>query len=252
MTKLIVFPGIVIGLLCGIGLGQADGKTEVKGEEILTASVESVSGSAEVREDSDKSWRAIKAGDVYKEGAEIRTGYRAKVELAFGDNSQITIKRVSRFRVDKFRRSGRRVITRSHLSYGKVRAGVEKGSGLSDYTINTSLGILGVNGTQEIDLYVDPGSGIANVSLSHEGNIGWNTGKGSEVNVDPGGSTDEEGTPQGASKKKENTIGLRDYFGSTKSEKNLAVRLHNQGQMGVRRAQSGSIHHQRRLVYTTN
>lgn len=219
MTKLIISCVIVLGLLCPVVLGKTEVKpavetatptvqpaklaaTTVKTVEIskpsgiLKVTIKSVSGSAEVREGSDKPWRAIKAGDVYQEGAEIRTGFRAKVELAFADNSNMTIGRGSRFRVDKFQRSGTKVITRSHLAYGKISAGVEKGPAFSDYKISTPLGTLGVNGTRGIRLEVDPGRWYARICLRYDGNIGWNMGLGSDASVDPGGCTDQYGTRQ--------------------------------------------------------
>ena len=135
MARLIISSGIIIvALLCSGIQGQGEPAAEaeqakkpvpavvavkevvvkeVAGQgQILTVSVKSVSGSAEVRESQAKPWRAVKVKDVYQEGAQIRTGYKAKVELVFADNSQMIINRVSHFRVDKFRRSGNAVVTR--------------------------------------------------------------------------------------------------------------------------------------------
>ncbi len=194
----------------------------------LAVAVKSVSGSAEVREKSDKAWRAVKVKDVYHEGAEIRTGYKGKVELAFEDNSYIVINRVSYFKVDKFRRSGNKVITRNHLAYGKIQAGVEKGPAFSDYKISTSLGTLGVNGTRDIYLYVDPGSGQGIICLSQEGSIGWNTGRGSDCHVNPGGCTDQKGTAQYKTKGQVNNVGLVP-IGSTGAEIGVGNNYGNQG-----------------------
>ncbi len=236
MARLIISSGILlVALLCSGVQGQDEPAAEaepakkpaavavkdVAGKsQALTVSVKSVSGSAEVRESPNKSWRAVKVKDVYQEGAQIRTGYRAKVELIFADNSHIVINRVSHFRVDKFRRSGNAVVTRSHLSYGMIRAGVEKGPAFSDYKITTSLGTLGVNGTRSIFLSVDPGSGFGSICLSQEGAIGWNTGSGSDSHVDPGGCTDAQGTRQDRRKHIVNNVNLVP-FGSTGIEQAL-------------------------------
>ena len=197
----------------------------------LAVSVKSVSGSAEVRESPDKVWRAVKVKDVYQEGAQIRTGYRGKVKLAFEDNSYIVINRVSHFKVDKFRRSGNKVITQNHLTYGKIRAGVEKGPAFSDYKITTSLGTLGVNGTRDIYLYVDPGSGQGTICLSQEGGIGWSPRRGSDCHVNPGGCTDQSGTGQHITKGQVNNINLLPP-GSTGSEIGVGNNYGNQGNNG--------------------
>ena len=245
MTRIIITVGIVLGLLCTAGLAEEKAtkdttktivveKAQAKpaatapaGE--LTAKVVSVKGSAEVREGGQKTWRAVKVGDEYGEGAEIRTGYRSEVNLEFSDNSKITINRVSHFRVDKFNRQGNKVVTRSHLSYGKVRAGVEKGPAVSDYKITTSMGTLGVNGTRDIYLYVDPGSGVAVVCLTEQGQIGWNLGRGKGTFVHPNGCTNQLGLGEDLRKLQRNTLNLADPFGSTNTEKGVGDGNNNQG-----------------------
>ena len=214
MRQLIITCGVVLGLLCTVGVaaeeksaketktivvGQDEATPEVTaaaataaGTELM-ATVVSVKGSAQVREDAKATWRAVKVGDKYGEGAEIRTGYRSEVNLKYSDNSTITINRVSHFRVDKFKRQGNKVVTRNHLSYGQVRAGVEKGPAVSDYKITTSMGTLGVNGTRFIFLYVDPGSGVAVVCLTEQGQVGWNLGRGKGTFVHPNGCTNQLG-----------------------------------------------------------
>jgi hypothetical protein len=248
MKRLIITTSIVLGLLCTAGLAadkdtKADEtKTIVVGQEqaspkavatstakALTATVVSVEGSAEVREGAKKPWRAVKTGDKYTEGAEIRTGYRSEVNLQFSDNSKITINRVSHFRVDKFQRKGNKVVTRNHLSYGKVRAGVEKGPAVSDYKITTSMGTLGVNGTRDIYLYVDPGSGVAVVRLTEQGQIGWNLGRGKGTSVHPTGSTNQLGLGEDIRKLQRNSMNLMDPFGSTNTEKGVRDGNNNQG-----------------------
>lgn len=250
MKRLIITAGAVLGLLCTAGLAKEEttnNKTEetqtiVIGQEQakaapaenstaeeLTATVVSVKGSAEVREGADKPWRAVKVWDEYSEGAEIRTGYRSEVSLEFSDNSKITINRVSLFRVDKFHREGNKVVTRSHLSYGKVRAGVEKGPAVSDYKITTSMGTLGVNGTRDIFLYVDPGSGVAVICLSEQGQIGWNLGRGKDTFVHPNGCTNQLGLGEDIRKLQRNNVNLVDPFGGTNTEKGVGDGNGNQG-----------------------
>jgi len=248
MKRLIITAGALIGLLCSVGLGQAvndknkdketkapavktvQAKPAAKTDDgVLAVTVTGVSGSAEVRESPDKPWRAVTVGDNYSEGAEIRTGYRSQVDLKFSDNSKMTVNRVSHFRVDKFTRAGNMVVTRSHLSYGKIRAGVEKGPELSDYKITTSLGTLGVNGTRDIYLYVDPGIGVANICLTEQGKIGWNKGSGSDVSVHPQGCTNQNGIGEDARKLQVNNITLVDPFGSNDTEHNVGDNYGNQG-----------------------
>ncbi len=250
MARLIIGSGIlIVALLCTGVDGQTEpgaeaGKDKNPGVAVknpavtvknpaatvkdLAVAVKSVSGSAEVRENPAMAWRVVKVKDVYQEGAEIRTGYRGKVKLAFADNSYIVINRVSHLKVNKFRRSGNKIITRNHLAYGKIRAGVEKGPAFSDYKISTSLGTLGVNGTRDIYLYVDPGSGQGTICLSNEGSIGWNTGQGSDCHVNPGGCTDQKGTGQHKTKGQVNNIDLVP-FGSTGSEIGVGNNHGNQG-----------------------
>ena len=253
MKQLIITTGALIGLLCTVGLGQKQAaidkskktdkpiavqKTQPKVSAkpavsstagALSVTVLKVSGSAEVRESSAKPWRAVKVGDKYGEGAEIRTGYRSRVDLKFSDNSNMTLDRVSHFRVDKFRRSGNKVVTRSHLSYGKVQAGVEKGPAFSDYKITTSLGTLGVNGTSGIHLYVDSGGRVINACLRRTGLVGWNTGSGSDTLVPPQGCTNQNGLGLDLRKLQRNNLKLVDAFGSSGTEHKVGDKNSNQG-----------------------
>ena len=234
MTRLAITLG-TIALFVAVTIVQAEPEapstpapTEAKGQA-FAVTVTGLTGKAQVRPASDKPWKPVKVGDVYGEGTEILTGFGSKVDLKFGDNSVLTVKRVTLFRVDKFRQEGQKVVTRSHLTYGKVAAGVEKGPATSDYKITTPLGTLGVNGTREITLYVDPGSGQAFVGLSQQGNIGWNTGGGSGTPVDPGGSSNQQGQGQDQTGKGDNNVGLVDQFGSTGTEQGVGNNHGNQG-----------------------
>lgn len=251
MKRIIITAGVLIGLLCTAGLAEEktiiikDKETkeitpvketqpkpaiQAKTDGALSVTVVSVSGSAEVREATDKPWRAVKVKDKYLEGAEIRTGYRSKVDLKFSDNSSMTINRVSHFRVDKFAREGNKVVSRSHLSYGKVRAGVEKGPAVSDYKITTSMGTLGVNGTRDIHLYVDPGSNVAVICLTQQGQIGWKRRRsGSDTFVHPNGCTNQLGLGEDIRKLQRNNINLVDPFGSTGAEQGVGDKNGNQG-----------------------
>ena len=235
MTRLAIPVVTIFVLLFVVAIVQAQPEedsapapTDTKGQT-LTVTVTKLTGKAQVRPASDQPWKPVKVGDVYGEGTEILTGFGSTVDLKFGDNSTLTVKRVTLFRVDKFRQEGQKVVTRSHLSYGKVAAGVEKGPATSDYKITTPLGTLGVNGTREIGLYVDPGSGQALVGLSQQGNIGWNTGSGSGTPVDPGGSSNQQGQGQDQTGKQGNNVGLLDQFGSTGTEQGVGTNHGNQG-----------------------
>lgn len=237
MLRLIVSVGTVLILFSPLALAQEQAPTAqvvvaaqpIQDQDVLTVTVTKVSGSVQVRPTADEPWKLVKLGDTYTEGTEILTGFNSSVELQFADNSTTTVKRVTLFRVEKFRREGNKVVTLAHLSYGKVTAGVEKGPAFSDYKITTPLGTLGVNGTREIGLYVDPGSGQAVVTLSQQGNIGWNTGSGSGTPVDPGGSSDGKGSGQDQTGKGDNNVGLLDQFGSTGTEQGVGSSYGNQG-----------------------
>ena len=264
MTRLAITLGTV-ALFFAVTIVQAETKapsapapTGVKGQaQAFTVTVTGLTGKAQVRPASDKPWKPVKVGDVYGEGTEILTGFGTKVDLRFGDNSVLTVKRVTLFRVDKFCQEGQKVVTRSHLTYGKVAAGVEKGPATSDYKITTPLGTLGVNGTREITLYVDPGSGQAFVGLSQQGNIGWNTGGGSGTPVDPGGSSNQQGQGQDQTGKDKNNVGLIDQFGSTRTEQGVGSGHGNQGNNSQKSTGSNIIqqdsyqHHGRLDNYST-
>ena len=69
---------------------------------------------------------------------------------------------------------------------------------------------------------------VADSGDEGEGNIGWNTGTGSECSVDPGGCTDQDGTRQDLMGRRSNNIGLLDRFGSTGIEDALGGSYGNQ------------------------
>ena len=118
-------------------------------KETLVAVVKAVKGTVETRSAKGKPWTPVKVGMKLPEGADIRTGFRARCVLDMTDSlSQIDPLTV--IRIAELRKEGKKVRTRLHMKQGNAQAVVEKGKIESDFAIVTPSATLSVRGTKGI------------------------------------------------------------------------------------------------------
>jgi len=119
------------------------------GKATLVAVVKAVKGTVETRSAKDKPWTPVKAGMTLAEGADIRTGFRARCVLDMSD-SLVQIDPLTVMRIGQLRTEGKKVRTRLYMKHGNAQAVVEKGKIESDFAIVTPSATLSVRGTRGV------------------------------------------------------------------------------------------------------
>ena len=119
------------------------------GKATLVAVVKAVKGTVETRSAKGKPWMPVKAGMTLAEGADIRTGFRARCVLDMTD-SLVQIDPLTVMRIGQLRTEGKKVRTRLYMKHGNTQAVVEKGKIESDFAIVTPSATLSVRGTEGI------------------------------------------------------------------------------------------------------
>ena len=82
-----------------------------------------------------KAWKPVKADDKLSAGTLIRTGIRSRLILQFGDDTVISVKRVTLASIDAFYKTKTTKTTRLGLGYGAVRGGTTECRLRSDMVI---------------------------------------------------------------------------------------------------------------------
>ena len=119
------------------------------GKAALVTVVKAVKGTVETRSAKGKPWTPVKAGMTLAEGADIRTGFRARCVLDMSD-SLVQIDPLTVMRIGELRKEGKKVRTRLYMKHGNAQAVVEKGKIESDFAIVTPSATLSVRGTRGI------------------------------------------------------------------------------------------------------
>ena len=124
------------------------GEAPAASEEMLQAEVIKVTGlHAQVSRDGGKKWGPVKVGDKVAEGDVIRTGFGARVEISFADQTVMHVEPLSCVVVSRYSQSATKRTVRAELPYGAVRAGVTHGELEEDTAISTPVSTLSVRGT---------------------------------------------------------------------------------------------------------
>ncbi|MCX5676320.1 MAG: hypothetical protein NTX87_15065 [Planctomycetota bacterium] len=163
----------------------------------LVAVVKIVEGTVETRPALGQPWVPVKAGDSLAEGADIRTGFRARCVLEMNKNA-LQVGPLAVSRIDELRRDGETVRTRILLKQGSTETNVEKKNGVkNDFTIVTPTATLSVRGTNDVQASFFPGFG-GNYGLGGSGLINVTSNfTGTQTGVLPGGSTNDNAMPPG-------------------------------------------------------
>ena len=118
-----------------------------------------------------KAWKPVKANDKLSAGTLIRTGLRSRLILQFGDDTIISVKRVTLASIDAFYKTKTTKTARLGLGYGAVRGGSTEGRLRSDLVIDSTVATLAKRGTEGFEMTVEPYTGRFAISLAREGLI---------------------------------------------------------------------------------
>ncbi len=156
----------------------------------LEATVKEVHGTVEWRPSPEDPWQAATVGQTLPAGADVRTGFRARIVLDLVD-SLVQIDPLTVARVAELRPSGDTVRTRIHLKVGRTQSVVEKDRMKSDFAIVTPSTTLSVKGTRGIQCGYWPDTG-GQFGLTTAGRIGITSRQtGRETDLVPGQSSDD-------------------------------------------------------------
>ncbi len=196
---------------------------EAPGAGPLVGVVKSVVGTVEVRPAVGQPWIPIKVGMTLAQGADIRTGFRARCILDMTD-SLVQVDPLTLVRIAELKRKGNTVRTRLHMKQGNTQAVVEKKNLKSDFAIITPSATLSVRGTRGIQCgYFTVFGG--QYGLADSGLIAVADAiTGRETGVRPGERTDDRATPPGEMLAKKDVPIVMDHAGFEQNEKRAATR----------------------------
>ena len=171
-----------------------DTKPDAAAPAPLVAAVKEVQGTVETRSAVGQPWTPVQVGMQLAEGADIRTGFRARCLLDLVD-SLVQVDPLTVVRIGELTRQEGKVRTRLIMKQGNTQAVVEKPTIESDFAIVTPSATLSVRGTRGINAGFFPvwggrfglaGPGLVNV---------MNNNLGSQTFCRPGQNTNDNTTP---------------------------------------------------------
>ena len=147
-------PAIFV-LLVGVSVAHARAwrltqPTTQENAQQLTATVASVSGIVEVRDDENAPWRRAAQSMVVPVGGECRTGPKSSITLTMPGEQQITLDRLGVVKILEALKTDTKLKTDLGMKYGRVRYRIE-GAGLEhESTIRSPSSALAVRGTDVV------------------------------------------------------------------------------------------------------
>ncbi|HUU11288.1 MAG TPA: hypothetical protein VM431_12235 [Phycisphaerae bacterium] len=114
--------------------------------DAMVAVAKVVVGTVETRPAADQPWVAVTQGMKLAEGADLRTGFRARCILDTTD-SLVQVDPLTVLRIGELRKDGEKVRTRLFMKHGNTQAVIEKRPVASDFAIVTPSATLSVRGT---------------------------------------------------------------------------------------------------------
>jgi len=127
----------------------AEPAAETPAAEKIPATVKEVEGTVETRAAVGEPWTPVEAGQTLAEGADLRTGFRARCILDMTD-SLVQVEALSVVRIGRLEQEGETVHTRLFLKQGNTQSIIEKGRLESDFEIVTPSTTLSVRGTWNV------------------------------------------------------------------------------------------------------
>jgi hypothetical protein len=189
----------------------------------VTALVKIVDGTVETRPAVGQPWVPVKAGTALEEGADLRTGFRARCVLDMTE-SLVQVGPLTVVRLGELRRDGDKIRTRVLMKQGTARAEVVKKTVASDFAIVTPSATLSVRGTNGIQCSFFPDLG-GQYGLTQSGLIQITEALlGRRTGVRPGEETDDWATLAASLEAIKHQPQVLDPFGFTADEKWAAMR----------------------------
>ncbi len=185
--------GRVLGGEADAPPAPAAGQDQGPPGEKIPATVKTVEGTVETRPSVGQPWGAVQVGQQLAEGADLRTGFRARCVLDLSD-SLVQVDPLTVVRIGELRKDGGTVHTRLIIKQGNTQADVEKGLIKSDFAIVTPSATLSVRGTRGIRAGHFQGLG-SNFQLLQSGSILLTGPLGNTTPLAPGQQTNGPGTP---------------------------------------------------------
>jgi hypothetical protein len=115
----------------------------------VTALVKVVDGAVETRPTLGQPWAPVQVGMQLAEGADLRTGFRARYVLDMTE-SLVQVGPLTVVRIGELRKDGDKIRARVVMKQGNAQAEVVKKAVASDFAIVTPSATLSARGTQGI------------------------------------------------------------------------------------------------------
>jgi len=152
--------------------------------EKFPATAKIVEGTVETRPAVGQPWVPVQVGHQLAEGADLRTGFRARCVLDMVD-SLVQVEALSVVRLGVLEREGGAIRTRLYLKQGNTQSIVEKENIESDFSIVTPSATLSVQGTFRV-LAGNSQDKQSRFGLTNQGSLGAQNGLGQFSLLGPG------------------------------------------------------------------
>jgi len=152
--------------------------------EKFPATAKIVEGTVETRPAVGQPWVPVQVGHQLAEGADLRTGFRARCVLDMVD-SLVQVEALSVVRLGVLEREGGAIRTRLYLKQGNTQSIVEKENIESDFSIVTPSATLSVQGTFRV-LAGNFQDTQSHFGLTNQGSLGAQNGLGQFSLLGPG------------------------------------------------------------------
>ncbi|MBI3599259.1 MAG: FecR domain-containing protein [Nitrospinae bacterium] len=145
--KVTLFSCLLLLASCFFLFSYAYAKIEVKTD---TAVVSSLEGKAEYKKKDETKWSPLKKDEILKEGDEVKTLEKARLELTLSDKSMMRFAESSSFIITqlKSQKGEKGGATNVKLLFGKFYGNVSKFAKKdSEFKVETKVAVAGVRGT---------------------------------------------------------------------------------------------------------
>lgn len=131
----------------------------------LRINITAVTGIVSARQDESQAWAAVRPGQAFDEGVELRTGPRSVVKFDIPPASSITLDRLGTVKVVRAAIENGTIKTDLGMKYGRARYDIEAAGREHDAKIRSASAVLAIRGTDVI-LDDTPGFEVRAVSVT--------------------------------------------------------------------------------------